>query len=135
MRGASSDRTAGRRPRCREYAHDVHRGLYRVLDSNRTERCRVLGIASDGDVKAFCICPHPHVGRNRVEVKRTATIKSNGNFRTDLGRERGCCNRATQLHGRDARVQHFMRIEPGERSVQDRRSFEKCHIGSDDCSC
>ena len=63
-----------------------------------------------------------------TDSQRTATIESDGNLWGDPDREGRCCNRATKLRGHNARVEHLIRIEAGQRVVQDRRSFAKCHL-------
>src|SRR6266446_4662679 len=120
------------RARCRsrrcDDADNVHCSIYRVLGGDGAQRSRATGITSESDVKVCWLCPHPHVGRNGVEVQRTATIESDGNLWGDPDREGRCCNRATKLRGHNGCVEYLIRIEAGQRIVQDRRSFAKCDL-------
>jgi hypothetical protein len=47
-----------------------------MLGGDGADGGRGLSIAADGDVKARMprLRPHPHVGRRRVEMKRTTAI-------------------------------------------------------------
>ena len=126
-------RTRGGPRRC-DHAHDVHRGLDRMLGHDGAERRRALGIARDSDVKAWTagVCQHAHVGGNRVEVERPAAIERDRDLWSDVRRESGCGERATQLGGDGGRIKHLFRIEPGESIAQNRRTFAKWPLDSAD---
>src|SRR5262249_51917710 len=91
-----------------------------------------LGIARDSDVKACTagLSPHAHVGANRVEMQRPAGIERDRDFWSNVRRESGCSERATQLGGDCPRVERLVRIEPRERIAQNRRPFAKRSIES-----
>src|SRR5215471_11530748 len=82
-----------------DHAQRAHCRLDRMLGSDGADGGCGLSIAADGDVKAcaLCLCPHPYVGGHRVEVKDATAIDRDGNFWTNVGGERRCCNRATQV--------------------------------------
>jgi hypothetical protein len=84
-RGEDIPRTPGGPRRC-DHAHDVHCGLDRMLAHDGAERRRALGIAPDSEVKACTaeVCPHAHVGGNRVEMERPAAIERDRDLWSDV---------------------------------------------------
>jgi hypothetical protein len=132
-RGDDIPRTRVRPPRC-DHAHDVHRGLDRMRGHDGAERRRALGIAREREVKpcTLALCSHTQVGGNRVEVERTAAIERDRELRSDVRRESCCGERAPQLGGDRARIEHLFRNEPGESIAQNRWTFAKWHLDSGD---
>ncbi|MBV8323715.1 MAG: hypothetical protein JO049_23970, partial [Hyphomicrobiales bacterium] len=105
-----------------------------MLGGNGADGACGLSIAADSDVKARIprLCPHPHVGGHRVEMKRTTAIDRDGNFWTDVGGESRYRNRATQVHGDGASIDRFLEGEARERIAQHRRTFAKGQVDPGD---
>ena len=105
-----------------------------MLGSDGADGGRGLGIATDGDVKvcATRLRPHPHVGRDRVEVKHSSAIDRDGDFWTNVGGERRRCNRVAQVRGDGAGIGGFSGIQAREWIAQDRWTLAKCQVDAGD---